>query len=105
MVLAECGTHVVFAAAIGARTVAETQLADSVLPSLEVKGVLDEIKVHQRGSNVDEIDELVLKTYPVIFGAGMPMFSGEAYAMKDFALEESRSFKNGVIVRRYLRNR
>lgn len=35
VVLAECGTHAVFAAATGACTVAETVLADALLPHLQ----------------------------------------------------------------------
>lgn len=40
VVLAECGTHAVFAAATGPCTVAETQLADTLLPSLEPEMLL-----------------------------------------------------------------
>lgn len=55
------------------------------------------------GLLADEIDELVIKTYPVLFGGGMPMFAGRPYAFDRFALEENRTFGNGVIVRRYTR--
>ncbi|MEW2524654.1 dihydrofolate reductase family protein [Streptomyces sp. NPDC047071] len=53
----------------------------------------------------DEIDELVLKTYPVLLGSGMPMFSGVESAVSGFALTSSRVFGNGVVVRNYARQR
>ncbi|MET4924529.1 dihydrofolate reductase family protein [Streptomyces sp. PSRA5] len=49
---------------------------------------------------VDEVDELVVKTYPLILGSGMPMF-GSAYSQREFTLESSRVFGNGVVVRTY----
>ncbi|MER5948343.1 dihydrofolate reductase family protein [Streptomyces sp. NPDC001904] len=57
------------------------------------------------GLLADEIDELVLKTYPVVFGGGMPMFGGRAYSLDRFDLTENRTFGNGVLVRRYTRTR
>ncbi|WP_338783026.1 dihydrofolate reductase family protein [Streptomyces sp. DG1A-41] len=56
------------------------------------------------GELLDEIDELVIKTYPLVYGAGMPMF-GSAIAISDFALESVRTFGNGVLVRTYSRKR
>ncbi|WP_030681371.1 dihydrofolate reductase family protein [Streptomyces cellulosae] len=56
------------------------------------------------GELVDEIDELVIKTYPVVQGSGMPMF-GAAFAISEFELDEVRAFKNGVLVRTYSRKR
>ncbi|MFJ9039514.1 dihydrofolate reductase family protein [Streptomyces sp. NPDC102406] len=55
------------------------------------------------GLLADEIDELVIKTYPVVLGAGMPMFAGRGYDLARFELEENRTFGNGVVVRRYSR--
>ncbi|MFD9906580.1 dihydrofolate reductase family protein [Streptomyces sp. NPDC059063] len=55
------------------------------------------------GQLYDEIDELVLKTYPVLLGAGMPMFSGVESVVSDFELTGSRVFGNGVVVRNYAR--
>ncbi|WP_372345565.1 dihydrofolate reductase family protein [Streptomyces sp. KL116D] len=57
------------------------------------------------GLLADEIDELVLKTYPVILGAGLPMFGGRTSGLDAFDLVENRTFGNGVIVRRYTRKR
>ncbi|WP_406725554.1 dihydrofolate reductase family protein [Streptomyces sp. GD-15H] len=56
------------------------------------------------GELLDEIDELVVKTYPIVQGAGMPMF-GADFAVTEFALESVRTFKNGVLVRTYSRKR
>jgi dihydrofolate reductase len=50
----------------------------------------------------DEIDELVVKTYPIVLGTGMPMF-GAAFDIAEFVLDELRPFKNGVLVRTYSR--
>ncbi|UNO44024.1 dihydrofolate reductase family protein [Streptomyces sp. MST-110588] len=50
----------------------------------------------------DEVDELVIKTYPQVYGSGMPMF-GSDFAVTDYALESVRSFSNGVLVRTYSR--
>ncbi|WP_394430534.1 dihydrofolate reductase family protein [Streptomyces sp. SGAir0957] len=55
------------------------------------------------GVLADEIDELVIKTYPVVFGGGMPMFAGRAYDLAEFELAENRTFAQGAVVRRYIR--
>ncbi len=56
------------------------------------------------GELIDEIDELVIKTYPVVQGSGMPMF-GAGFTLHEFTLDEVRGFDNGVVVRRYSRKR
>lgn len=56
------------------------------------------------GELIDEIDELVIKTYPIVLGTGMPMF-GAGFDVSEFALDEVRPFKNGVLVRTYSRKR
>ncbi|WP_217215333.1 dihydrofolate reductase family protein [Streptomyces sp. AC550_RSS872] len=56
------------------------------------------------GALVDEIDELVIKSYPIVYGTGMPMF-GSDFAVTEFTLGEVRSFGNGVVVRTYSRKR
>ncbi|MGW2385538.1 dihydrofolate reductase family protein [Streptomyces sp. NPDC001658] len=56
------------------------------------------------GELLDEVDELVIKTYPVVIGSGMPMF-GSGFAVTEFTLEDVRTFKNGVLVRTYSRKR
>ncbi|MBT2365312.1 dihydrofolate reductase family protein [Streptomyces sp. ISL-10] len=57
---------------------------------------------HLAGQLIGEVDELVIKTYPVVLGAGMPMFSAP-FRLADFALESLRSFDNGAVVRKYAR--
>ncbi|MFI7017794.1 dihydrofolate reductase family protein [Streptomyces sp. NPDC050164] len=56
------------------------------------------------GELLDEIDELVVKTYPLVYGAGMPMF-GSGFAISEFTLESVRTFGNGALVRTYSRKR
>jgi dihydrofolate reductase len=56
------------------------------------------------GELLDEIDELVIKTYPQVYGTGMPMF-GADFSVTDFSLESVRTFANGVLVRTYARKR
>ncbi|MET9830479.1 dihydrofolate reductase family protein [Streptomyces sp. NPDC006385] len=56
------------------------------------------------GELLDEIDELVIKTYPIVLGTGMPMF-GAGFAVTEFALDSVRAFGNGVLVRTYSRKR
>ncbi|MCX4697979.1 dihydrofolate reductase family protein [Streptomyces sp. NBC_01373] len=56
------------------------------------------------GELLDEIDELVIKTYPIVLGTGMPMF-GSGFAVTDFELDSVRTFKNGALVRTYSRKR
>ncbi|PRH79748.1 deaminase [Streptomyces solincola] len=56
------------------------------------------------GLLLDEIDELVIKTYPQVYGSGMPMF-GAVFSVTDFALDDVKTFANGVMVRTYQRKR
>ncbi|MER6802508.1 MULTISPECIES: dihydrofolate reductase family protein [Streptomyces] len=56
------------------------------------------------GELLDEIDELIIKTYPVVLGTGMPMFAS-GFSVTQFALESVRGFGNGAVVRTYRRER
>ncbi|MFG2353811.1 dihydrofolate reductase family protein [Streptomyces sp. NPDC048521] len=56
------------------------------------------------GELLDEIDELVIKSYPIVYGTGMPMF-GTGLDIKEFTLDGVRTFTNGVVVRTYARKR
>ncbi|WP_399942679.1 dihydrofolate reductase family protein [Streptomyces sp. BBFR25] len=56
------------------------------------------------GELVDEVDELVVKTYPVVLGTGMPMFAS-GFEVAEFVPDSVRSFGNGVVVRTYHRKR
>jgi dihydrofolate reductase len=52
------------------------------------------------GQLIDEIDELVIKTYPVLLGSGVPMASA-AFALRRYELTSCRSFDNGATVTTY----
>ncbi|MDU0256171.1 dihydrofolate reductase family protein [Streptomyces sp. NPDC005395] len=56
------------------------------------------------GELVDEVDELVIKTYPVLLGSGMPMFAS-GFEVSEFVPDSVRTFGNGVVVRTYHRKR
>ncbi|WP_330173670.1 dihydrofolate reductase family protein [Streptomyces sp. NBC_01498] len=56
------------------------------------------------GALRDEVDELIVKSYPVLLGSGMPMFGSDC-AQGEFTLEAHRVFGNGVTVRTYGRKR
>ncbi|WP_416982312.1 dihydrofolate reductase family protein [Streptomyces sp. T028] len=102
--------------------VASRTLAESPDPDVEIiaDGLLDRVRALKAedgrfgiylcgGSRIagelfDEIDELVIKTYPIVYGTGMPMFA-TAVDLTRFTLEELRSFGNGAVVRTYRRAR
>ncbi len=48
------------------------------------------------GQLLPEIDELVVKSYPVVAGGGLPMFSG-GFAPRGFAPQDVRPFGRGTI--------
>lgn len=54
---------------------------------------------------VDEIDRLVLKRNPVLFGSGIPLFAPGVYAPALFDRISSRDFESGVSLVEYLRRR
>ncbi|UYQ64325.1 dihydrofolate reductase family protein [Streptomyces peucetius] len=54
------------------------------------------------GQLIDEVDELLIKTYPAVLGSGMPMFAAP-FQVADFSLDSVRAFDNGVVVRQYSR--
>ncbi|MGR8008343.1 dihydrofolate reductase family protein [Streptomyces hypolithicus] len=49
---------------------------------------------------LEEIDELVLKVYPVVIGSGVPVFSAE-FGVFNFALDSTRTYDNGAVVLTY----
>ncbi|MEU3250913.1 dihydrofolate reductase family protein [Streptomyces sp. NPDC006997] len=57
------------------------------------------------GELLEEVDELVIKSYPQVYGSGMPMFAGTGFAVTDFRLASVRAFGNGVLIRTYDRKR
>jgi dihydrofolate reductase len=101
--------------------VASRTIGDSPDPAVEIVsddlvGKVRELKQEQgldiylcggsklAGALLDEVDELVIKTYPVVLGSGMPMFAW-GFGPTDFTLEAVRAFGNGTLVRRYARRR
>ncbi|MDI3417095.1 dihydrofolate reductase family protein [Streptomyces luteolus] len=56
------------------------------------------------GQLVDEIDELVIKTYPCLLGSGMPLATA-GFAIREFALESVKSFSGGNVITTYSRQR
>jgi hypothetical protein len=54
------------------------------------------------GALLPEIDELVIKQYPVVAGAGIPIFAG-AHTPTPFALAGTRTFDSGAVVMTYTR--
>ncbi|WP_062204017.1 dihydrofolate reductase family protein [Streptomyces sp. NBRC 109706] len=49
------------------------------------------------GELLPEIDELIIKSYPVVAGDGIPAFDGK-FGPTLFTVTERRSFDNGVVV-------
>ncbi|GAA3076357.1 dihydrofolate reductase family protein [Streptosporangium carneum] len=52
------------------------------------------------GTLLPEIDELIVKVYPVIVGSGIPLFAG-GFAPTQFELADSRVFGSGAAVMTY----
>lgn len=55
------------------------------------------------GALLPEIDRLVLKRNPVVFGAGIPLFAGTPYEPRAFLPTRSRSFESGVVIEEFVR--
>ncbi|MFI7127657.1 dihydrofolate reductase family protein [Nonomuraea sp. NPDC050153] len=54
------------------------------------------------GALLPEIDELIIKCYPVVAGAGIPAFDGE-FRPTAFTLTGSKTYGNGAVVMTYAR--
>lgn len=52
-----------------------------------------------------EIDRLVLKRNPVVFGAGIPLFAPGVYAPEHFDEVATTAFRSGVVLSEYVRAR
>jgi dihydrofolate reductase len=55
------------------------------------------------GALIDEIDELVLKVNPILFGAGIPLVAGAAFDPSSFERTDSQAFGSGVVINTYRR--
>ncbi|MES5816969.1 dihydrofolate reductase family protein [Streptomyces sp. RG80] len=102
--------------------VASRTLTESPDPNVEIigddlVGRVRELKAEEGGLGIylcggaqiagelfDEIDEIVVKTYPITLGTGMPMFRS-AFSFTMFGLDDFRAFGNGIFVRTYSRKR
>ncbi|MFE0044302.1 dihydrofolate reductase family protein [Streptomyces albireticuli] len=102
---------------VASRTVGESPDANVTLITEDLVGKIRELKAEDSelgiwlcggsrvaGELLDEVDELVIKTYPQVYGSGMPMF-GSDFAVTDFTLDSVRAFDNGALVRKYSRKR
>jgi dihydrofolate reductase len=50
-----------------------------------------------------EIDRLVLKRYPLLFGAGIPLFGARPYAPEQFEEVSTTAFETGAVFSEYVR--
>ncbi|MER5311036.1 dihydrofolate reductase family protein [Streptomyces sp. NPDC002773] len=102
---------------VATRSLAESPDANVELIAEDLVGRVRELKAEDSplgiflcggstiaGELIEEIDELVIKTYPEVYGTGMPMF-GAGFQPREFELGSVRAFDNGVIVRTYTRKR
>lgn len=102
---------------VASRTLKESPDANVELISGDLVGRVRELKAENSdlgiwlcggsqvaGELIDEIDELVIKTYPLVYGSGMPMFGSDFNAVA-FTLDDVRTFDNGTLVRTYSRKR
>ncbi len=55
------------------------------------------------GALLPEIDRLVLKRNPLVFGSGIPLFGNAPYEPRAFALTKTRPFESGVVIEEYAR--
>jgi len=53
----------------------------------------------------DEIDRLVLKRQPLLFGAGIPLFGDRPYRPERFEPVDTTAFRTGVVVSELVRRR
>ncbi|MEU0966660.1 dihydrofolate reductase family protein [Streptomyces sp. NPDC005917] len=102
---------------VASRTLGESPDPDVEIIASDLVGRVRELKAEDgalgiwlcggaqvAGALVDEIDELVIKSYPIVYGRGMPMFAS-GVDIKEFTLDEVRVFRSGVVVRAYGRRR
>ncbi|WP_159324358.1 dihydrofolate reductase family protein [Streptomyces tendae] len=102
---------------VASRTLTESPDSNVEIISTDLVGRVRELKAEDSafdiylcggaavaGELVDEVDELVIKSYPVVLGTGMPMFAS-GFAVSEFVTDSVRTFGNGVVVRTYHRKR
>lgn len=102
---------------VASRTLTESPDPDVEIIAEDLAGRVRELKAEESaydiwlcggartaGELAGEIDELVIKTYPIVLGTGMPMFAA-GFPVLQFTLESARTFGNGAVVRTYSRKR
>ncbi|WP_432081245.1 dihydrofolate reductase family protein [Streptomyces sp. WAC 04229] len=102
---------------VASRTLTESPDPNVEIVSADLVGRVRELKAEESGFDIylcggaavagelaDEVDELVIKTYPVVLGTGMPMFAS-GFEVSEFVTGSVRTFGNGVVVRTYDRKR
>ncbi|WP_346345590.1 dihydrofolate reductase family protein [Streptomyces sp. SID5643] len=102
---------------VASRTLQESPDLNVEIVADDLAGKVRELKAEESGLGIylcggskvagelfDQIDELVIKTYPLVYGTGMPMF-GSGCAISEFTLGSVRTFGNGALVRTYGRKR
>lgn len=57
------------------------------------------------GTLLAEIDELVIKRYPVVIGAGIPLINADRSQPLPFAITDTRALEGGTTVTTYVRSR
>lgn len=57
------------------------------------------------GQLVGEIDRIVIKRHPKVFGSGIPAYSSNTYSHSAFEVIDTRTFDSGVAVTEYARGR
>ena len=53
----------------------------------------------------DQIDRLILKRQPLLFGSGIPLFGERAYRPAQFEVVESIAYESGVVFTELTRRR
>ena len=59
---------------------------------------------HLASALAAEIDRMVLKVNPVMFGAGIPLFAGRGYSPRNAELTASERFQSGIVINDYRLN-
>lgn len=94
----------------------EREVGEGMTVTPDPLGTLRELKAEPTGTGiwiagggtlasavVEEIDRLVLKVHPVLFGTGIPLFASREYHARHFDFVRARPFDSGVVFLEYAR--